>query len=121
MRRWLARTVILAFMLPALVGLLPQPAVSAAVALERDILTSVCGQSGSSQPDQDRHGASHEHCVLCGNPCPSCAPSLAAATPAFTARPRLSAAPCAATADAAAAPLQALLDDSPPRGPPAVS
>ena len=121
MRRWFAQAVVLAFMLPALIGLLPQLALSASSALERDVLTSVCGQNGSGQQDRDRHSASHEHCVLCGNPCPNCSPSLADATPAFGARPALAGVPRAATADIMPAPLQALLDASPPRGPPAIS
>ena len=121
MRRWFAQAVVLAFMLPAVLGLLPQPALSASTALERDILISVCGQNGSGQQDRDRHGASHEHCVLCGNPCPICSPSLTAATPAFGARPGLAGVPRAATADTVPAPLRALLDASPPRGPPAIS
>jgi len=118
LRRWFAQAVALALLLPALIGLLPQPALSAASALERDLLLSVCGQD-LPQPGGGQHQTSHDHCVLCGNHCPGCSPSLATAAPAFTAVPRRSATPEASAADAIAPPLQALLDASPPRGPPA--
>ena len=121
MRRWFAQAVVLALVLPALVGLLPQPALSATAALDRDLLLSVCGQN-LPQPGQDgQHQSTHDHCVLCGNHCPSCSPSLASGSPAFTPVPRHSGRPEPATAEAIAAPLQALLDASPPRGPPTFS
>ena len=122
MRRWFIQAVVFAFVLPALIGLLPNPALSASAALDRDVLSSVCGQDMPQQPDGGApHQTSHDHCVLCGNHCPSCSPSLAATTPAFTAAPRKTDIPAAVTASALAPPLQALLDASPPRGPPALS
>lgn len=117
MRRWLAHAVALALVLPVLIGLLPQPALSAAAALERDLLFSVCGQDGPQQGSSG-HQSTHDHCVLCSNHCPSCSPSLASAAPAFTAVPRHSALSEAAAAAAIPPPLQALIDASPPRGPP---
>lgn len=116
MRRWFAQAVALALLLPVLSGLLPQPALSAAAALERDIMLSVCG---GDQPQGDEHRATHDHCVLCGNQGPTCTPSLATAAPAFALVPRRSLRPVAAAAEALAPPLQALIDASPPRGPPA--
>jgi len=118
MRRWFAHAVALALLLPILIGLLPQPALSAAAALERDVMLSVCGSDQPQQPGGEHH-ATHDHCVLCGNHGPNFTPTLASAAPAFTAVPRRSVAPAAATEQALAPPLQALLDASPPRGPPA--
>ena len=117
MRRWFAHAVALALLLPMLIGLLPQPAVSAAAALERDVMLSVCGSDQSQQPGGEHH-ATHDHCVLCGTHGPNFTPTLASAAPAFTAAPRRSVAPAAAAA-VIPLPLQALLDASPPRGPPA--
>ena len=121
MRRWFAHAVMLAFVLPALIGVLPQPALSASAALERDLLMSVCGQDMPQQDQGGQHQTSHDHCVLCGNHCPSCSPTLAGATPAFAAVPRHAAIPEPAAVTAVAPPLQALLDASPPRGPPTLS
>lgn len=118
MRRWFAHAVAVALVLPVLIGLLPQPALSAASALERDLLLSICGED-LPQPGSGGHQPTHDHCVLCGNHCPSCSPSLASAAPAFLAVPRRSHLPLAAAAAVIPPPLQALLDASPPRGPPA--
>jgi len=121
MRRWFVHAVALAMLLPALVGLLPQPALSASAALDRDLLISVCGQDMPQLPDGGQHQSGHDHCLLCGNHCPSCSPSLASAGPAFTVVPRHAGRPQVAAARAIAPPLQALLDASPPRGPPTLS
>jgi hypothetical protein len=120
LRRWLAQAVALALLLPALIGLLPQPALSAASAFERDLMLSVCGEDASQQGG-GHHPSTHEHCVLCASHCSSLSPSLANAAPAFTAAPRRSAEPMVTAAPALAPPLQALLDASPPRGPPTLS
>ncbi|MEI7600523.1 MAG: hypothetical protein WCJ41_14530 [Aestuariivirga sp.] len=120
MRRWFAQAVMLAFVLPAIIGLLPQPALSASTALDQDILMSVCGQDLPGQPDGgQQHQATHDHCMLCGNHGQSCCPTLGASAPAFAATPRHVGIPQTATPEALASPLQALLDASPPRGPPA--
>lgn len=118
MRRWLAHAVALALVLPVLVGLLPQPALSAASALERDLLLSVCGQDLPHQGGGE-HQSTHDHCVLCGSHGSTCSPSLASAAPAFSAAPRRSDLSEVTATAAIAPPLQALLDASPPRGPPA--
>lgn len=120
MRRWFAHAVVLALVLPALVGLLPRPALSAAAALDRDLLMSVCSQN-LPQQDQSPHQATHDHCVLCGNHCPSISPSLAGGAPAFLPAPRRGGIPGPAAVHAIPPPLQALLDASPPRGPPTLS
>ena len=119
MRRWFAQAVVFALVLPVLIGLLPQPALSATAALERDLVASVCGQDVPRLPDGGpQHQERHDHCVLCGNQCSSTSPSLAAASPAFSSMPRRLVIPAPAAALKLAAPLQALLDASPPRGPP---
>jgi hypothetical protein len=120
LRRWLAQAVALALLLPALIGLLPQPALSAASAFERDLLLSVCGENAPQQGG-GHHQSSHDHCVLCGSNCSSLSPSLANAEPAFTAAPRRSDEPTVTVAATLAPPLQARLDASPPRGPPTLS
>lgn len=119
MRRWLVQAVALALLLPALIGLVPQPALSAAAALDRDLMLSVCGQAMPGQGDGGQQHRDHDHCVLCSSHGASWNPSLDTAEPAFAARPRLPGIPQAATAQAIAPPLLALLDASPPRGPPA--
>lgn len=121
MRRWFVHAVALALVLPALVALLPQPALSASAALERDLLVSVCGRSMPLPDHSGQHQVTHDHCVLCGNHCPGCSPSLAGAGPAFAPVPRDGARPTAATSGAIAPPLQALLESSPPRGPPTLA
>ena len=119
MRRWFVQAVALALVLPALAGLLPQPALSAAAALDRDLMLSVCGQQVPGKTDGGQQHQGHDHCVLCSSHCPNCSPSLDSAGPAFAARPHLAGIPLSATAQAIAPPLLALLDASPPRGPPA--
>ena len=118
-RRWFIQTVALAFVLPVLIGLLPQPALSASAALERDVLASVCGQSVPQQQGGGQHDQAHDHCVLCSNHCPSCSPSFGSPTAAFAAAPRQSSEAQVEAARLLPGPLQALLDASPPRGPPA--
>lgn len=120
LRRWVAQAVGLALLLPALIGLLPQPALSAASAFERDLLLSVCGEDAPQQGG-GQHQSTHDHCVLCSSHCSSTSPTLANAAPAFTSEPRRSDKPAMAVAATLAPPLQALLDASPPRGPPSLS
>lgn len=118
MRRWCAQAVVLALVLPALLGLLPQPAYSAADALERDLAVSVCGKDMPLQQDGGQQHRSHDHCVLCASHCASHGPGSLPAGPAFAALPPSAAIPELATTQALAPPLQALLDASPPRAPP---
>lgn len=120
-RRWFAHVVMLALVLPVLIALLPQPALSASAALDRDVLLSVCGQSGPQQGGGARHQGVHDHCILCNSGCSTCSPALTAASPAFTAASRIAALPPAPEALSLPPPLQARLDGSPPRGPPALS
>lgn len=120
MRRCLVQAVALALVLPALIVLLPQPALSAAATLERDLMLSVCGQDMPQVPDGGpQQHAGHDHCVLCGNHCPNCSPGLASATPAFAGIPRRAPVSETAASRFRAPPLQVLLVASRPRGPPA--
>ena len=122
MRRWFVHAVALALLLPAIIGLFPQPALSASAALERDLLVSVCGRDIPQQQDEgSRHSAGHEHCVLCSAHDPACGPSLAEAAPAFLPVPPQPRVPSRVRDGAIAPPLQALLDASPPRGPPVLA
>ena len=118
-RRWLIHAVALMLMLPALMGLLPQPALSASAALARDLQASVCGRDLPQQQGGGQHDQAHEHCMLCTSHCASCSPSHARQMPAFAAAPRRSALASIEAAHLRPLPLQALLDASPPRGPPA--
>ena len=121
-RRWLAQAVALVLVLPVLLSALPQPALSAAAALESDVMLSLCAGDGPQQGDHDgTHANGHDHCVLCGAACAGAGPSLANATPAFAAPPRRSGTPADRAAGALAPPLQARLDAVPPRGPPVLS
>jgi hypothetical protein len=120
-QRAVSRVVVLAFLLPLLLGLLPQRALSAEEALLRDLATSLCPEDVAGLPighqpgDQsDRHG----QCVLCvaGTPhagplVPSCVSVIATTEDGLFAVPRL---------DWTARPLRHHTppDDSPPRGPP---
>lgn len=119
LRRWFVHAVALALLLPALIGLLPQPAISASAALERDVLMSVCGQDAPQQQDEGSgHPSGHDHCVLCASHGQASSPSLASATPAFMPVPLRGGIAVSVRPGAIAPPLQALLDASPPRGPP---
>lgn len=120
-RRWLGSAVVLALVLPVLIALLPQPALSASAALDRDILLSVCGPNGPEQGSGAPHSSAHDHCILCSSGCPVCSPALSTASAAFAAAPRLAARPALPQAPSLAPPLLALLHASPPRGPPALS
>ncbi|WP_409764561.1 hypothetical protein [Aestuariivirga sp.] len=106
---------LLAFLVPMLLAVLPQPVSS----LERDLAFSVCGSE--TEPGAPGHAsAGHDHCILCSAGCPHSGPAPAEPFPAF-APPAT--APCAAARNTARIgiplPLRALLDAIPPRGPPA--
>lgn len=118
-RRWIVHTVMLALVLPAFLGLLPQPAISAAAALERDIALSVCGPFGAYGPaGQDQHPARHDACILCVVCATASGPAPGDAASAFLGVPR--------TAGRSPHPVPSrlrplpslLLFANPPRGPP---
>ncbi|MCA3554770.1 hypothetical protein [Aestuariivirga sp.] len=121
MRRWLARAVALTLILPTLIAVLPQPALSASAALDRDLLMSGCGEDAPQRPDRLPHQTAHDHCVLCASHCPGCGPSSDNGSPAFAHAPRHSGMPQALAAAALGRPPHALTAANPPRGPPALS
>jgi hypothetical protein len=109
----------LALVLPALLGLVPRPAISAAAALERDIALSVCGPFGTDDPaGQEQHPARHDACILCVACAAASGPAPGDAAAAFPVVPR--------TATSGPHPVAAgfrplpslLLFGNPPRGPP---
>lgn len=121
-RRGIAAALALSLLLPALIGLLPQPALSASAALDRDIALSQCNPSGASKEQgAPQHEAGHDHCILCGTSCPGGSPTLSSGGVAFTAAPEPSAVHLSLTAEALPRPHLALRDASPPRGPPTFS
>ena len=122
-RRWLAQAVLLAFALPALLGLMPSPGLSAASALDRDLKASLCAGFGSGVPGTDgeeQHLPPHENCILCAVCAGALGPVLAKGGSAF---PGL-----AESTDAYPPVLTAKLrpdhfllrSGSPPRGPPSI-
>jgi hypothetical protein len=122
LRRGVAAAMAVALVLPALLTLLPQPALSAAVALDRDLLHSLCDPSGAPHDDgEPPNHADHGNCILCGTSCPAGGPSLTPAGPAFTALPAPPGISKPRKAVAVPPPLRALIDASPPRGPPVFS
>jgi hypothetical protein len=114
--------VVLALVLPLVFGLLPQLAGATANALDRDIAASVCGPSNPGGPAEGTaHHTGHGDCILCG----SCA-AIGGAAPAgsgaaFSAVPRRVEAVPAVPPAGLPPPLRALLDASPPRGPPSAA
>lgn len=121
-RRWLAHAVAVFLVLPALIGLLPQAALSATAALERDAMASICGQDRPQPVDHDgQQHAGHDHCVVCATACAGLGPGLAAVSPAFATRPGRTGVLGALQAGETGSPLQASVAWRPPRGPPAAS
>jgi hypothetical protein len=120
-RRWVVQTVLLAFAVPALLGLLPAPGATAASALERDLAASLCSNFGSGTPSgQEQHHPLHEDCILCAVCTTAAGPALAAGGQAFPGLPHtIAAVPPPLTALARPDP-SLLLSGSPPRGPPSI-
>jgi hypothetical protein len=120
-RRWIAQAVILAFAVPALLGLLPAPGATAASALERDLAASVCSNVGSGTPSgQEQHHPLHDDCILCVVCNAAAGPALANGGSAFPGLPHaVAAVPPPLTALARLDP-SLLLSGSPPRGPPSI-
>jgi hypothetical protein len=112
--------VMLALVLPMLLGLLPQPALSAAQTLDRAIAESLCLTSGNDGPaGQQQHPANGDACILCG-PCSAAGPAPGeAARDGRGLRPTAVAAPCP-PAQLQRPETSWLLYGSPPRGPPAL-
>jgi hypothetical protein len=115
-----AAVVLFALLLPLAAALLPQQALSAEQAFARDLAASVCSDTGiahaGGQPAAPVH---HEACILCAGCAAASSPALAAASEAYAVRMG-SASPSHRPATPGLPPLlAALLDATPPRGPPA--
>jgi hypothetical protein len=120
-RRWVAHAVILALAIPALLGLLPAPAISAAAALDRDLATSLCGSLPSGAAGgQEQHSPSHPDCILCAVCTAAAGPALATGGPAFPGFPQSFAAVSPPLTAFARPDLSLLRSGSPPRGPPSI-
>lgn len=120
-RGGIVRAVVAAFLLPLLLNILPALPVSAAAALERDTVLSVCGRDmQQSLPGGESH-AGHDHCIMAGSACAACAPSALASASAFAAAPlNLQRVPALSRVLLPPRHAEALLKGSPPRGPPSL-
>lgn len=119
-RRGIVQAVLFALLLPLLLGLAPQPSLSASAALERDLALSICSSSSADHPvGQEQHGGAHQHCILCASCAAAHAPLLAGGAAAFAPKPLAEGARPVPPQAGLAFPLRALLDARPPRGPPA--
>ena len=111
--------VAMSLMMPLVLGLLPQPALSAVQSLDRDIALSICSQLDGQQRDGGQHDqATHDCCILCSTNCPVCGPSLAKAMVAYDAIPAYWGTTFYDDFGDLLPPRLVLLDGSPPRGPP---
>jgi hypothetical protein len=119
--RWIFQAVAIALVLPALLGLLPNSATSAASALERDIALSVCGSYGKGGPaGPQQHPAHPDACVLCSICAAAAGSAPVDAGAAFIALNRSSVVESLPRATQSRPASSWLLFGSPPRGPPSI-
>lgn len=116
-----ARVMAVAMLLPALLSLLPQPALSAAAQLEQDLARAVCSASGAhaGAPQGQAGHEGNTSCILCGVCASAGCAGLSGAGGALLAPPLLG----MGLRLAAQLPRQNLpapSGGSPPRGPPFV-
>jgi hypothetical protein len=120
-RRWILHAVAVAFALPALLGLLPNPATSAVSALERDIALSICGPYGNGGPAGPEQLPLHaDACILCSICAAAAGPAPGDADKAFSVERRTSAVTPYPPAVHLRPASSWLLFGSPPRGPPSI-
>lgn len=118
-RQWLARCLAAVLLLPLLLGLIPQAALSAEAALERDLAWSVCEHDAGTPTDGKGHEQKHEtQCILCVTGCPICAPALAVDLPATSQFPSSLGGAAPHPEGERLTALRVLRDGSPTRGPP---
>lgn len=116
-----ARLMAMALLLPALLSLLPQPALSAAALLEQDLARAICSPAAKHFSSAPLGPPSHEgsaSCILCGLCANAGSGGLSPAPAGIAVAP-----PVAGTGQALTAQLQlqhfpAPSGGSPPRGPP---
>lgn len=84
----IARLLVALLMLPAVLGLLPKPALTQEQAFAAALAASRC--TGDSSPQIPDAPGRHDHsCILCQVSCPLVGPALQPDTAAFPAPPRL--------------------------------
>lgn len=121
-RRGIVRWIIAAWLLPVLLGLLPNSILPAAAALQRDLAFSICSPSGSTDPLGGGGSGDHrQHCILCATGCPVLGPAPGAAGTLLPLPQEKAALALASPAEDHFVFGQVLLDGSPPRGPPSIS
>lgn len=76
-RRGIISWVIAALVLPLLISLAPQPALSAEAALDRAIAESLCGTTAPAS-QQGQHQDHTQHCILCHSGAMCCTVALPA-------------------------------------------
>jgi hypothetical protein len=119
-RRVAIHAVVLALVLPLLLGLAPMRAAAGEAALARDIAASLCGPSvPGGLPDGTEDHRGHGACILCASCAVPAVSPPGEAIAALLAPPRPAGGFRPMPAAGVPPPLRALLDASPPRGPPA--
>jgi hypothetical protein len=117
----LVRLAVLSFVLPLLLGLMPNPGTSAASALERDIALSICGSYGNGGPaGPQQHPAHPDACVLCSICAAAAGSAPVDAGAALIALNRSSVVESLPRATQLRPASSWLLFGSPPRGPPSI-
>lgn len=118
-RRWIVHAVLVALLVPVLLGVLPVTGHSAESMLERDLALSLCSSDRQDGLPGEEQGPSHsETCVLCSACAATAGRSLVEIVSAF-AEPSHSPLPAVYCQAVLLRPLESLrLLGSPPRGPP---
>lgn len=117
-----ARVMAVAMLLPALLSLLPQPALSAAALLQQDLARAICSETGTQSSVPQGH-AGHEpnaSCILCGACASAGAGGLSAAPGYVSVAPPVRGSGLRLTAQLRRQHLPAPSGGSPPRGPPSI-
>lgn len=117
-----AQLVAVAMLLPALLSLLPQPALSAAAQLEQDLARALCSESGThpaAPQDHARHEGSAS-CILCAACASAGGPGLSGAAGGVSLAPPDLGMGLRLAAQLPRQHLPAPSGGSPPRGPPIV-
>lgn len=121
-RRVVVHLIALALLIPMLAGVLPQPVLSAAAALDRDVAMSTCTRPDTVPAGDQHHAASlHDCCILCAVSSAASGPPLSDFVAAFVPAPRVAGFKPVAARREIIAWRDILPDGSPPRGPPALS
>lgn len=121
-RQVVVHLIAVALLLPLMIGLLPQPVLSATEALDRDIAMSTCVRPDAAPAGGQHHDAAlHDCCILCAAGCAISGPALSEGVAAFAAAPRIAGFTPMLADRGIIVRREVLLDGSPPRGPPTLS